>query len=1001
MLLLALAAPYVSAAADDAWTVVSTQIPASLAWDASADVSVEARNDGTTTWDTEYALRSVTGAPPSLGGLNRWGLTFTPAVGVTPPVAPGESRVLSFPVTAPPFTTMAYAAPVTSASLGDWGALGCDWVMWRGGQPVSDQSAEGSVVISRFADTQPGTDGAWARYYIEQCAGRVPHVVQGFPGGLYRPRTVVNRDAMAVFIRRAMKIPQEAWQGTFPDVAEDHWAVGDIEALAAAGIVKGFPGGRYHPEYMVTRDQMAVFVARAAGFATSPATEEVFPDVPADFWSAPEIKACVDHQVVEGYPAGYYHPGWPVARDQMAVFVYRAFLRPAANPVVLAGPAVTPVDPGAVGYLGWSSAGQATTRDPGYAYVAFDAVRLGPGLAAGDNGRWDIEFELRPDSEPSGAPVASEALSLTVEEITEARDAALASGDPYLVLYWPIPPALEPNAYRLSVYAEDEAGVMHGIGRQPLLTLRRGKALVLYDHSGPYGWLGDLYAKHMANLLGHFELDYTAKPVEQYAPGEVSQAYTTFYLGSAYDNPLPPAFLRDFISAESTVCWFKYNLWQVAWTFDEFAQKHGFQFDGLDWTGYSVITYKGETFSKDEADPELGKVSITDPDVCQEIATASLPPDAPEPDSIPYLVRGGKVWYVGDIPFSYISEEDRYLPFCDVLHDILAMDHSQSRRAIIRIEDVDPTASPADLRAIADYLYSEGVPFAVAVVPVYYDPLGVDNNGVPTHIEMTEKPQFVAALQYMVDRGGVIVQHGYTHQYDSVANPYNGVTGDDFEFFRVVLGTGDDLVYTGPVPEDSVEWAAGRAEAGRAQLTAAGFPATAWETPHYTASAADYQAFASLYPVTIQRVLYFTEEAGLAAEVPQAQSAEATTDLRAPRSARRVTLGYRAPAYLASQADGGTLYLSGQFYPYVIQRDVYGQRVLPENLGNVEPEPWHGYPARLPADIIRAAQKNLVIRDAWASSYFHHFYDLSYLQDVVQGIKALGYTFVPISADLR
>ena len=29
----------------------------------------------------------------------------------------------------------------------------------------------------------------------------------------------------------------------------------------------------------------------------------------------------------------------------------------------------------------------------------------------------------------------------------------------------------------------------------------------------------------------------------------------------------------------------------------------------------------------------------------------------------------------------------------------------------------------------------------------------------------------------MQSKGGTIIEHGYTHQYSNVANPYDGVTG--------------------------------------------------------------------------------------------------------------------------------------------------------------------------------------------------------------------------------
>ena len=43
------------------------------------------------------------------------------------------------------------------------------------------------------------------------------------------------------------------------------------------------------------------------------------------------------------------------------------------------------------------------------------------------------------------------------------------------------------------------------------------------------------------------------------------------------------------------------------------------------------------------------------------------------------------------------------------------------------------------------------------------------------------------------------------------------------------------------------------------------------------------------------------------------------------------------------------------------------------------------------------AKANLVVRDGFASFYFHPFYDIAMLKQIVTGIKQAGYTFV--SAD--
>jgi hypothetical protein len=142
---------------------------------------------------------------------------------------------------------------------------------------------------------------------------------------------------MAVYIARAHaggddSVPPGPTQETFPDVPPDFWAYDHIEYAYAHGIVSGYLEGLYayyHPAELVDRGQIAVYIARAKGWihlgddmTTAPA---LFPDVPAGFWAGTAVQACVVQHVVQGYDDGYYRPDAAVTRDQMAVYIARAF----------------------------------------------------------------------------------------------------------------------------------------------------------------------------------------------------------------------------------------------------------------------------------------------------------------------------------------------------------------------------------------------------------------------------------------------------------------------------------------------------------------------------------------------------------------------------------------------------------------------------------------------------------------------------------------------------
>lgn len=486
------------------------------------------------------------------------------------------------------------------------------------------------------------------------------------------------------------------------------------------------------------------------------------------------------------------------------------------------------------------------------------------------------------------------------------------------------------------------------------------QTLILYDTTGPYGWLGQAYATMAANLASRFGA-WTAKPVAKYAAGDVGRYKATIYLGSTYDEPLPASFLADVTAATKPVVWVRDNIWQLTQSDPGFQAKNGWMW----WRFASCATCDGDTSSVRSVEYRTRKIarsplnqagimdySAVDTTKARVLATAVRD----DGTSFPWALRSGNLTYVGENPFTYFGEGDRMMIFADLLFDALAPQTTERHRGLLRLEDITPMSDPADLRAIADYLASRKVPFGFGVVPVYKDPKGLYNGGKAQTVRLRDKPQLVSALKYLQSKGGVMVTHGYTHQYSNVANPYNGISGDDFEFFRTIENPDFTLTFQGPVKEDSTAWATGRLLAAEAELALARFPKTSiWEFPHYAASVTDYKASALRYGTRWERSLY-----------PLGSLTGTTPDYS------RVT---------------------GQLYPYVV-RDLYGQKVLPENLGNVEPEPFHQFPVRLPADIITDAERNLAVRDGFAAFYFHPFWDLSYLKTTVEGIQRLGYTFV-------
>jgi uncharacterized protein YdaL len=477
------------------------------------------------------------------------------------------------------------------------------------------------------------------------------------------------------------------------------------------------------------------------------------------------------------------------------------------------------------------------------------------------------------------------------------------------------------------------------------------RTLILYDNAGKWGWLGQLNATLAANLVGHFGT-FEAEPVGDYKAGQLDGYTATIYLGSSYGERLPTSFEDDVLRTSRPVVWVADNISELERRAGDFRARYGWETSVLDHSAVPKVVYKGQALTRwtHNSDGIMRYASLDRSRV--RVLARAVRADG---QGFPWAVRSRNLTYIGEMPFSYLSETDRYLVFADLLFDALAPRTPERHVALVRLEDINPESVPHQLVRAAAYLHEQGIPFGFGVSPEYRDPQG--HYGPPPQLSLRQAPKVVAALKYLERAGGVLVEHGYTHQWDGGSNPYDGVTGDDVEFYRVKESPDGQIHDIGPLPEDtSVAWAEHRIVAANQEFAAVGLGrARIFEFPHYTASALDYRAVAYRFAVRWERSDYF---AGLLGKGP---------------------VDYN--------------HVEGQFFPYVVH-DVYDSKVLPENLGDIAPATWHAYKVRLPSDVIKAARANLVVRNGVVSFYFHPFLKLEYLKQAVKGLQRAGYTFV-------
>ena len=529
------------------------------------------------------------------------------------------------------------------------------------------------------------------------------------------------------------------------------------------------------------------------------------------------------------------------------------------------------------------------------------------------------------------------------------------------------------------------------------------------DQTGPTN------AIMLANLLGHWpKYELRVRPILAYSTAHLTACKATIYLGTTEDPEIPDAFLEDFFSSERSIAWVGFGVDQL--DADSFEEMFSHRVSGTvsiddpddtDAAFYQYVSYKGSLFRKD-----LDISSGTPDGAFNAVRFLQAREDGREHviadlihnktyHSNPYFLRAGNKFIVGDIPFSYMHEADRYFAFADLLFDILnETPYRSAQYAFARIEDIHGNYELPLLNAAIESLESEGVPISIAHIPMFMDPLNAYGAGT------FQKPQPATLVKKFVSRietlknnpRNAIIWHGVTHQFGLDKNPHTGTSGDDYEFW--------DMVNNKPVPGASIEATLSRLALALPVFKAYQRPPRYWVTPHYHASAQDNRIFGEVFPWQLGRVTYYSSSFGPSFTIP-ASTRQASLKIESVSKARLQQLKSKA----WNNIDTKSTEPLTQMFPYEIYRDVYGQRIIPETLNYLSyvTSDQTAF-VRTADDMLADARRNKVVRDYWASFFFHPYIfaskanggsgkyrgDTFELRKLVIGLKLLGYSFASL-----
>ncbi|MCX7920966.1 MAG: S-layer homology domain-containing protein [Clostridia bacterium] len=110
-------------------------------------------------------------------------------------------------------------------------------------------------------------DNYWARNEIENLASR--GVFKTKAPGIFRPDDKMTRGEFVSILAKAFKFNIIA-VGSYKDVSQSHPYYKEIMIAAKAGIIKADKDNKFYPDRLITREDMALFIARTMQAASKP-----------------------------------------------------------------------------------------------------------------------------------------------------------------------------------------------------------------------------------------------------------------------------------------------------------------------------------------------------------------------------------------------------------------------------------------------------------------------------------------------------------------------------------------------------------------------------------------------------------------------------------------------------------------------------------------------------------------------------------------------------------
>ena len=168
----------------------------------------------------------------------------------------------------------------------------------------------------QFSDIQ----GHWAEAAIKKAAAE--DIVKGYPDGTFKPDDNISRAEFATIIVQAFKLEKREGK-VFGDTGS-HWAKDYIATANAHGIVSGYDEQKFGPDGLITREEMALMIVKAAGLKVTAGGIDASDSSQVASWARDAVATAYASKLIVGMPDGSFQPQANAARAQAVLVLNRA-----------------------------------------------------------------------------------------------------------------------------------------------------------------------------------------------------------------------------------------------------------------------------------------------------------------------------------------------------------------------------------------------------------------------------------------------------------------------------------------------------------------------------------------------------------------------------------------------------------------------------------------------------------------------------------------------------